>query len=197
MDSIFGIVGKNFTLLIADKTQARSIITQKTDENKILQLDTTKAVALAGEYGDRDQFTQYIKQNIKFRTLSAGLPMSTTATANFTRHELAMSLRKKPYMCNLMLGGVDGSGDDAVPKLFYIDYLGSLQDVKFGAQGYCSNFIYSIFDRFYRDGMNEEECVDLAKKCVFEIQKRLVVQQAAFSCVKITDAGLVELDINE
>lgn len=60
MDTLIGIVGKDFTLLAADASAARSIIVFKSTEDKILQLDNSKIVRnhnnfLAGQLQARQQ----------------------------------------------------------------------------------------------------------------------------------------------
>lgn len=55
------------------------------------------------------------------------MDLTTHAVANFTRSEIAEALRKAPYQINMLLGGIDTSG----PNLYYIDYLGTMQNVCF------------------------------------------------------------------
>lgn len=48
---------------------------------------------------------------------------------------LIQAIRKGPYQVQLMLGGYDeGVGS----SLYYCDYMGTLQAVNFGVQGYAS-----------------------------------------------------------
>jgi 20S proteasome subunit beta 4 len=68
--------------------------------------------------------------------------LSPSAMANFVRRELASSLRsRKPYMVNLLLGGVDPITDK--PSLHWLDYLAALAPVPYAAHGYAQ---YVIFD---------------------------------------------------
>jgi 20S proteasome subunit beta 4 len=46
---------------------------------------------------------------------------------------------------NLLLGGYDISTKS--PNLYWMDYLGTLAEVPFAAQGYGSYFVLSLFDR--------------------------------------------------
>eukprot|EP01129_Flabellula_baltica_P017101 TRINITY_DN9377_c0_g1_i1.p1 TRINITY_DN9377_c0_g1~~TRINITY_DN9377_c0_g1_i1.p1 ORF type:complete len:126 (-),score=34.25 TRINITY_DN9377_c0_g1_i1:306-683(-) len=121
MDSIIGVVGKDFVLMASDLTQARSIMVQKSDEDKIVQIDDSKMFAVAGEYGDRDNFVSYITRNLKLFNLRTDLALSTKAVASFTQDEMASALRRNPYNANLLLGGYD---EDDGAELYMIDYLG-------------------------------------------------------------------------
>ncbi|KZV56275.1 proteasome subunit beta type-2-A [Dorcoceras hygrometricum] len=70
MESVFGLVGKGFAIVAADTSAVHSILGHKTNEDKIMLLDSHELIGASGETGDR------------------------AATANFTRGELATALRK-------------------------------------------------------------------------------------------------------
>jgi len=52
------------------------------------------ALHVAGEPGDRVQFSEFIIANVRLYALRNDFPLSTPAVANFTRCELAEALRK-------------------------------------------------------------------------------------------------------
>ncbi len=60
--------------------------------------------------------------------------------------QLAENLRKRPYHVNVLLGGYDDTG----ASLYWMDYLGTLQKMNYGAHGHCSNFIISTMDRYWK-----------------------------------------------
>lgn len=53
MECVFGLVGDGFALVVADTSQAQSIVVQKTNEDKIMVLDSYKLLGATGESGDR------------------------------------------------------------------------------------------------------------------------------------------------
>lgn len=53
MECIFGLVGDGFALVVADTSQVQSIVVQKTNEDKIMILDSHKLLGVTGESGDR------------------------------------------------------------------------------------------------------------------------------------------------
>ena len=61
--------------------------------------------------------------------------------------QIAESLRRNPVMVQLLVGGFD---KDEGGSLYFLDYLGTLQKVPYGAQGYASNFVSSVMDRYYK-----------------------------------------------
>lgn len=172
----------------------------KGNEDKIMDVDGSKMFAMAGDAGDRVNFCDYVKRNIKLYELRTGIRLSTHAAANFTRHELANALREDPKNCNLLLAGLD---NEHGASLYYLDYLGisltiliaflshllfifhfsypvlkllflvnvyicsgTMHKMHFGAHGYASNFVLSIFDRHYKPDLNIEEGLKLAQMCM-------------------------------
>lgn len=178
MEALIGLTTKDYTIVAADATAARSIVIFKTDEDKILKLDKSKLLACSGPTGDRYQFCEYIQKNIHLYTLRTGVHMDTKAAAAWTRNELATALRSGPYSVNLLLAGYDeGTG----PSLHFIDYLASHAEVPFAAHGYASNFVLSTLDRYYKKDMTLEQGKDCLKKCLHEIRTRFLLSLPKFT----------------
>lgn len=127
MDSVFGICGKDFAIVCADQSVNRSIFTLKHDEDKIMQLSKFKIVGASGEQTDRFAFTNYIQKNLALQEYRTGHELSVNASAQYMRTELAQALRRAPYQVNVLLAGYDHL--DGVAKLYWMDYLGTLQQV--------------------------------------------------------------------
>lgn len=189
MDSVFGISGRDFVLLAADTSQARSIVVLKTDEDKILKLDDHKIFAMAGENGDRTAFSEYIQKNLHLYYYRNDLTLSTRAAANYTRKELAEALRSSPYNVNLLLAGHDS---EEGASLYFLDYLASMAKVPFGAHGYAGFFLSGLLDRYWKKDMNREEVLALADRCINELQTRLLVAGNSFT-IKIVDKEGVQV----
>ncbi|CAD5184875.1 proteasome subunit beta type-2-B-like [Musa acuminata AAA Group] len=183
MECVFGLVGDGFALVAADTSAVHSILVHKSNEDKVMILDSHKLLGASGEAGDRVQFTEYIQKNVHLYEFRNGIPLTTAATANFTRGELAIALRKNPYFVNILLAGYD---KNIGPSLYYIDYIATLHKVDKGAFGYGSYFTLSMMDRHYKSGMSLEEAIDLVDKCIIEIRSRLVVAPPNF-VIKIVD----------
>ncbi|CAI9776815.1 unnamed protein product [Fraxinus pennsylvanica] len=182
MECVFGLVGKDFAIVVADSSAVHSILVHKTNEDKIMLLDSHKLMGASGETGDRAQFTEYIQKNVALYQFRNGIPLTTAATANFTRGELATALRKNPYMVNIILAGYDKEG----PSLYFVDYIASLHKLDKAAFGYGSYFALSMMDRHYHRDMTVEEAVNLVDKVIMEIRSRLVVAPPNF-VIKIVD----------
>jgi len=183
MDTLLGIKGDGFVLIAADASAARSILVFKTDQDKIAALDSHKLLAAAGPNADCSNLTEYVQKNMALYEFNNDLKLGTHAAANFIRRTLATALRKGPYQTNLLLGGFDEKDGAA---LYFLDYLGSMQKVNFGAQGYASNFTLSIFDREYREGMTLPEAEVVLEKAKKELAVRFLISQPKW-IMKVVD----------
>ena len=153
--------------------------------DKITELTSHSAIAVSGPNCDLVNFTQFIAKNLKLYELSNdGTKLSTHAQANFARGELAHALRKGPYQVNVLIGGYDeGQGG----SLYFMDYLGALQKVPYGSQGYASNFCLSIMDReCMPEGMDETAALTIVDRCIQELKTRFLIAQPNFM-VKVID----------
>jgi len=88
---------------------------------------------------------------------------------------------------NVLLGGYD---EGVGPSLYYVDYLGSMHQMPFGAHGYAASFVLSLFDRYYKPGMTLEEGLQLAESCMKELQLRFLIAQPNFVIKVVTKEGV-------
>jgi len=81
---------------------------------------------------------------MEFRT---GHEPDVESTAQYIRSEMAEALRRAPFQVNCLIGGYDKIDQQA--KLYWMDYLGTLQQVTKGAHGYAGYFVNSVLDNHY------------------------------------------------
>ena len=183
MDSQFAFVGSNFVVVCADTTSVQQIIVQKSDEDKILQLDKRKLFALSGPKGDVSNFGEFVKCNLNLYRLKNGRSLSTSAAAYWTRNELAKALRSGPYQVNGLFAGYD---DQSGPELYFLDYLATMHKVNSSGHGYGGMFSLSLFDKHWVPNMSRAQAMDLVDLCVGEVCERLVTAPTDY-LVKIVD----------
>uniref|UniRef100_A0A0A9XMJ8 Proteasome subunit beta n=1 Tax=Lygus hesperus TaxID=30085 RepID=A0A0A9XMJ8_LYGHE len=195
METVLGIRANGFCMLATDMTAAHSIIVMKTHEKKIYPVSDKIIMAAIGQQGDAHQFAEYIVKNIQLYKMRNGYELSPKATAHFVRQNLAEYLRSQtPYNVNLLLGGYDAKEGG---KLFFMDYLASSHEVKFGSHGYGGMIALSILDRYSRPDLTEEEAYEVMIECVNEIRKRLIINLPNFHVQVVNKDGVKELpDIN-
>lgn len=116
------------------------------------------------------------------------------AASSWIRTELARSLRsRKPYQVNLLIAGFDVPS--STPALYWMDYLGTMAEVPFAAQGYGAMFTMGLMDRFHRPDMDLEEGLDLLRKCVDELKKRFIVDLGTWKVRVIDRQGIKEVTL--
>eukprot|EP00904_Undaria_pinnatifida_P003232 jgi/Undpi1/1290/HiC_scaffold_11.g04682.m1 len=191
MDTLLGIAGEGFVVLAADAQVARSILLYKSNMDKISPLAENKALACAGPQSDCVAFTEYIAKNMTLHELNNNVTLTTKAAATYIRGELAKALRKGPFQTQILMAGVDkraGSNDEA--SLFWMDYLGTLQKVPYGAHGYGAAFTLSVMDREYIKGLTVDEALSIIDKCINELHTRFLIAQKNFVIKVVTADGI-------
>ncbi|EGR33212.1 proteasome subunit beta, putative [Ichthyophthirius multifiliis] len=193
MDSAFGLAGKDFVILVTDSAVAYSIVKLKNTEDKIVNLDENKLMAMSGESAYRLQFSDYIARNIALFKYRNGTPLNTQECASFIRSELAYGIRNGPYMVNCLIAGFDYDQ----PQLYWVDYMGTLQKSVKAAHGYAAHFVLSTLDNFYKPELTLQEGIEIMKKCVHELKTRFLISQQNFVCKIVTKEGFQVYDLEK
>ena len=193
MECLIGIKFDSFVILAHDNFAGRSVVSMKQDQNKLFKLDENLGMVVCGEAGDTVYFGEYIQKNIALYRIRNGYSLCPQSAASFTRNELAEFLRRNPFLVNLLIGGHDSKTSKT--HLYWMDYLGTMADVPYGAHGYGSYFVLSLLDRHYHPDMTREEGKVLIEKCFKEIQKRLVINLPTFSYYIIDEKGFSEKQV--
>jgi 20S proteasome subunit beta 4 len=183
MDSAIGLVGKDFALLVSDTLCSKSLVNQRTDIDKIIEIGNKKIVLISGDSGDISNFVDFIQKTVQLYTLKTGYSLSTHSVANFLKHELSQSFRKGGLNVNLVIAGYD---EQIGISLFYLDYTGNLQRMNYCIQGYASLFISSTLERNFKSHLNIKDAIILIMKCIQILRKRFIINHSNF-LVKIVD----------
>jgi len=197
VESIIGIRGKDFVLLAQDaNTTKYGILNMKFDTNRLFKLSEHCAMLAAGEPGDVVQFAEYVGKNIQLYKMINGIELSPYACANFTRHEMATSLRSRnSFLANIVLAGYStNERDQERAQLFSIDYLGAMISANVVAHGFCQFFALGVGDRMWKENMTVDEALVMLQTIVNELGKRMAAYPHCVF-VRIIDAeGIRVLD---
>jgi 20S proteasome subunit beta 4 len=181
-------------ILAADQTNAAfGVLVYQTNLDKIVELTSHSAMAVSGPNCDMVNFQDYIQKNLQLYELqNDGLKLNVAAQANFCRSALATALRRGPFQVNVLLGGCSDTttANDQQQSLYWLDYLGTLQKVKYGCQGYATNFCLSIMDREYHEHLTKEEALKIIEQCIHELHTRFVPSQPNFIIKCIDKEGV-------
>lgn len=145
MDCAFAVQGSDYILIASDRSVVRSIIKLQESEDKLTLLSDSQILAACGEVSDRNSFSKLIKGELEYYYYRYNNRLNTDEVANYTRSILAENLRKSPYHANSLIAGYDA---EEGPKLYWLDYLGSMEKVKKAAHGYGAHFLYGIMDNY-------------------------------------------------
>ena len=88
------------------------------------------------------------------------------------------------------MGGYDVLDKSA--KLYWMDYLGTLQQVTKGAHGHCAYFVNSVLDQHYKQDMTLEEGLEACRQCLKELKIRFIINQPSF-IAKIVTADQIQV----
>lgn len=192
-EALFGISGKGWAVLCADRHMSYSIIEMFDNEDKISKINESTILACAGPCADRSQFTEYIKKNMKLYELRNEVSCDTAAIAHWTRKELAKSLRSRgAYQTDILVAGYDAESDSA--SLYFLDHMSAMTKLTKGAHGYGAYFCNGLMDRYYTPGMSEAEGIELIKRCIAELQTRFVGKLTKWKIKVVNKDGVREMD---
>ena len=105
--------------------------------------------------------------------------LNSDAVASFARREMADNLRtRQAWQVLMIIAGWNILTKK--PVLNWIDNLGTKAAVPYAAHGYGAYYTMSIFDRYHRDDITYEEGVDIVRKCVAELERRLPVASGGY-----------------
>jgi 20S proteasome subunit beta 4 len=100
------------------------------------------------------------------------------------------SVQNGLVLANLLLGGYD---EGVGASLYWIDYLGTLHKMNICGKGYGSLFALSLFDKIWHPELTQDEGLEMMKKGVAEVRKRLIVAPERFSVKVVTADGIKDL----
>ncbi|KAL7675138.1 hypothetical protein ACOME3_001405 [Neoechinorhynchus agilis] len=195
MESLIGVVGDGFTLLVNDTGLiAHGVIVVQSNIDKLYELnDGRVAMITSGEDGDVARFSEYIARNVALYKVINQHELSPKAIASFARREMYTTLRSRSHsIVYSLIGGYDTI--EKRSKLFAIDELGSMHEAPFTYQGFCQYFGLALADRFWRPKMNLEQALSFVNNLIGEICTRFLINNRCFFVRKISKDGCQVLD---
>ena len=197
MEVLIGVRGPGYVLLASNLNQVRGITVMKPDDDKSRLLNAHNLVLYSGESGDTVQFAEYVTANVAlYSRRNEEQELHTDAVASYVRRELAQSLRSRhPYQVNLLIGGFDTVSD--LPKLYWIDYLGTKIEVPYAAHGYASYYLLSMFDRHMTPDTPLEDALALLKKGFEELERRMPLSLGGFVTKCVDKDGVRVVDVTK
>jgi proteasome beta subunit len=98
-----------------------------------------------------------------------------------------------PFILQALIGGVDNAG----PKIFALDPLGSLTEETCVSTGSGSPIAYGVLEAQFKEGMSIKETIPIVLKAVTSAMKRDAASGDNFDIAIITKDGYRELSEEE
>ena len=151
---------------------------------------------LAGEPGDVVQFAEYVGKNIQLYKMINGIELSPYACANYTRNQMATSLRSRnSFMANLVVGGYSTNArDQERAQLYSIDYMGAMVSANVVAHGFCQFFALGVGDRLWKEDLSVDEALVMLQIIVNELGKRMAAYPHCIFVRIIDEQGIRVLE---
>ncbi|ALU11936.1 proteasome subunit beta [Ignicoccus islandicus DSM 13165] len=180
-----GIRTSNAVILAADKRATAGNMIVHKNVVKIIKISDYMALTTAGLVADAQMLAEVLRNEVKRYELSVGKRMSVRAAATFLSNILFGASRYYPYIVQFLLGGYD-----TAPRLFSLDWFGTVAEEKFLVTGSGSPMAVGVLEAEYREDMEVEEAVKLALKAVYAATQRDTASGEGIDVAIITEGGI-------
>lgn len=160
------IVAKEAVILAADKraTAGNLIANKKTD--KIIAINGTMALTVAGTVSDIQLLAKYLKAELKLKEVKTGRLNTVKEAANLLGGMVYGNIRRMsmiPGITQFLFGGSDKEG----VHLYEIFPDGSVTEIDdFVCSGSGSEFAYGVLESQYKPNLSIKDAEELALKAV-------------------------------
>ena len=169
MTTIVGINCKDGVVLSSDKRASKGFFIGSKETQKILPIDETIAVAIAGQVSDAEYLVNAIRAERKLVTLQRGFPLSVKETSKLISNVAYNGMKNyQPYFAEFIVAGVDASG----PHVFISDMSGAVSPEEYVSTGSGSPIAYGVLESSYRKELGIEEAKTIASSAVKAAMER-------------------------
>ena len=157
------------------------------DHMKVLTpLGNDMVVGIIGDYSDCDLLRAELETaNVEHKLSFGGSSLQCEAMANYCRSVIGKYLSStNPLNVECMIAGYTHEGG---PQLFWMDSVGSIQKVPFGAFGKDSAIILSALDRY----QSNQDLLEISEPDNFQSESRMVLDELLGSARDGTDTEAI------
>lgn len=169
MTTIVGIRTKEGVVLGSDRRASKGFFIGSKITQKIIKIDDTLAVAIAGQLSDADYMVKLVKAERNLIELRRGFPVTVKESARLIANQAYTGLKNyQPYFVELLVGGVDQEGG----QIFVADMSGAITSEEFASSGSGSPIAYGVLETIYHKDMTNEQAKEIATKAVAAAMER-------------------------
>lgn len=169
MTTIVGIKTREGVVLGSDKRASKGFFIGSKITQKILKIDDTLAIAIAGQLSDAEYLIKVAKAERKLMELRRGFPLTVRESTRLIANLAYSGLKNyQPYFVELLVAGVDDEG----AHVFTADMSGAIIEEDFASSGSGSPIAYGVLESVYREDMTNDEAKEMAAKAVRAAMER-------------------------
>ncbi len=187
-----GIVYRDGVVLATDTRVTSGTYIAHKRGKKLHKIDEHLAMTIAGVVADAQSVIETIKYHANIYRLERNKPIPIGSAARLASN-LFFAYRLFPLIAEVLVAGVDAEG----PKLYVIDFFGSLIREDYASTGSGSPIAYGILEDEYRKDLSEEEAIRLGTKAVTSAMRRDTATGDSFDLAVINSSGFRELSESE
>ena len=182
-----GVVCKDGVILAAECRVTYGYFVMSKSGKKVFKIAEKIGAACAGIVADMQILTREVGAYLNLYTYEREQSV-TVRTAAKLMGSMLFERRYFPYLAQTIVGGMDEAG----PKLFVLDPLGSVIEDKFTAVGSGAEIAMGLLETDYKDGMAVEDAKGLVRKAVKAASARDIGSGEGIDMLIITNSGIRE-----
>ncbi len=187
------VVCKDAVIIAADNRASMGYLIANKSCDKVFKISERIAMTIAGSAGDGQMLAKLLKAEIDLYRLNSNVEPSLDVASNLMQNILFSQGKSwMPYLVQLIIAGIDDKDNFAI---YTLDPLGSsIKETKFYTTGSGSPMVFGVFEDSYKEGMSEEEGIQLAIRAIYSAIKRDMGSGEAIDVVVINRKGYRKLD---
>jgi len=183
------LCAKEGIVLAADRRATAGFVVNK-KAKKIIQINDSMAVTMAGLVSDAQLLSKLVKAELKLKDLQSKHPSNIRESANLLGGMLYANLRKMsmvPGIVGFLMGGKDHEGF----HLYDLGIDGSVTEVDdYVSDGSGSVFAFGVLETLFKKGLSMEEGVKLAARAISAALQRDYNTGNGIDVLTITEKGV-------
>ncbi len=169
MTTIVGVRAVDGVVLASDRRASKGFFISSKTTKKILKVDETLAVAIAGLLSDAEYLVNVVRAERNLISLRRGFPMTVAESAKLISNLAYRGIKNYiPYFAELIIAGVDDEGAHVLSS----DMSGSIISEEYTSSGSGSPIAYGVLEGLYHDGLTLDEARVIAVKAVEAAMQR-------------------------
>jgi len=183
---------KDGVVLAADKRATAGYYIAHKKVKKIAKIDDRAALTIAGLVADAQMLADMVRAEVEYYKLSANKDLMIRSMASILSNIIFSRSRILPYIVQLIVAGYDTE-----PRIYTLDWFGTITEEKYVATGSGSPIAISIIESSYREDLSLKEAISIVTKAINAAMKRDVASGEGIDVVAVTKDGYKEFSKEE